>query len=142
MCTRIFYPLVLTMFLVVAQGPAASAATVYRCEGPRGDTVFSQVPCGPHAVMLETGPVNTALPPVEMARRGAEPPLPSAQRGISAGSAALGRQDFACQEARDRIASLQDRWRDVRLNGYTIEQERSYAREMRMAERRARNRCR
>ncbi|HVT31772.1 MAG TPA: DUF4124 domain-containing protein [Rhodanobacteraceae bacterium] len=37
------------LILLLASPSAASAATIYRCTGPTGATVFSQVPCGKDA---------------------------------------------------------------------------------------------
>jgi Domain of unknown function (DUF4124) len=44
-----------------------TAATVYKCTGPEGSTVFSETPCGKDAQELELGPTESLPQPIEIA---------------------------------------------------------------------------
>jgi hypothetical protein len=49
------------LILMLTLPPAAAAAPIYRCTGPTGATVFSQVPCGKDAEV--TGGTRKSVPP-------------------------------------------------------------------------------
>jgi hypothetical protein len=56
------------LILTLGLPSAASAATIYRCTGPTGATVFSQVPCGKDAEVAGGGHKSTPAPDAESDR--------------------------------------------------------------------------
>jgi hypothetical protein len=52
----------LAVFLAFGMPSLASAASIYRCTGPTGATVFSQVPCGKDSAEVGAGAKKAATP--------------------------------------------------------------------------------
>ena len=82
--------LVLALFIILALPALAWAAPIYRCAGPGGATVFSQVPCGNDAA--------------QVAPSGAmKPPSSSPAADASSDKAALAEIDSRCDAQSRRI---------------------------------------
>jgi hypothetical protein len=54
----------LIFFLAIGLPSLVSAAPIYRCSGPTGATVFSQVPCGKDSAEVGSGAKKTAVPAI------------------------------------------------------------------------------
>src|SRR3954447_19068134 len=54
----------LVIFLAIGLPSLASAAPIYKCSGPTGATVFSQVPCGKDSAQVGSGAKKSAIPAI------------------------------------------------------------------------------
>lgn len=133
--------ILLLLALTIGQ---ANAQTVYKCEGPDGGTIFSQRPCSDEAETIDVGPTNSSTPPSKEAtrvyeQRSRERRSESLQRRLESTSSGGG---YVCQGARDRVKSAQERWDNVKRDGYTPDQQRYYEQLIRDRKRHADNMCR
>jgi len=132
------------LFIALALGAAATSATIYKCPGSDGETLFSDHPCaGGHA--QKTQPVITVdmshfsadeRETLERLRHAdASPPEEMPRANASANANANARHE-GCEAARDAL----DRVRATRRRGYRASSAAALdARERRYEEQRDRN---
>jgi hypothetical protein len=128
----------LCALLLGLAGSECSAQKVFRCELPDQSTAFSDRPCGAEATVVDLGTTNRAAAATVDKERWLRQRRAGERKNISGRRAGRGRrasQDIACGRARDRLLSLQERWRTLRRAGYTPGQQRDYEQRIRESER-------
>lgn len=123
-------PLVAILFqCAVFSVDDAGAQSVFKCEGENGETVFSQRPCSESAETVEVAPTNSSAPP--SAEAGRVYSENAQQRRFDQIDRRYEREirqieEDSCRRAQSRLASAQDRWRQVKRSGYTAGDENYY----------------